>query len=60
MTMTRRRGTMMKKNKKAAADRERKMKMIKELDDRVQDTPPGELRDDLEFTRDKLFRRLLY
>jgi hypothetical protein len=30
------------------------MKMIKELDDIIRKTPEGEIRTDLEFTRDKL------
>ena len=38
----------------AAAEREKKMKLIKELDDIIQKTPEGEIRNDLEFTRDKL------
>ena len=40
--------------KNAAAEREKKMKLIKELDDIIQKTPEGEIRNDLEFTRDKL------
>ena len=34
------------------------MKLIKELDDIIQDTPPDEIRTDLEFTRDKLLSSL--
>ncbi len=32
--------------------------MIKELDDIIQKTPPGEIRTDLEFTRHKLISSL--
>jgi hypothetical protein len=41
-----------------AANHERIMKMIKELDEIIQKTPPGEIRTDLEFTRDKLISSL--
>ena len=34
------------------------MKMIKELDDIIRKTPAGEIRTDLEFTRDKLISSL--
>lgn len=34
------------------------MKMIKELDDIIRKTPEGEIRTDLEFTRNKLFSSL--
>jgi hypothetical protein len=41
-----------------AANHERIMKMIKELDDIIRKTPAGEIRTDLEFTRDKLISSL--
>jgi predicted class III extradiol MEMO1 family dioxygenase len=41
-----------------AANHERIMKMIKELDDIIRKTPEGEIRTDLEFTRDKLISSL--
>ncbi len=44
--------------KKAADIRERKIKMIKELDDIIRKTPEGEIRTDLEFTKDKLISSL--
>ncbi len=34
------------------------MKLIKELDDIIQQTSPGEIRTDLEFARDKLISSL--
>jgi hypothetical protein len=46
-------------NKTITADNhERIMKMIKELDDIIRKTPEGEIRTDLEFTRDKLISSL--
>ena len=41
-----------------AANHERIMKMIKELDDIIRKTPGGEIRTDLEFTKDKLISSL--
>ena len=41
-----------------ADNHERIMKMIKELDDIIRKTPEGEIRTDLEFTRDKLISSL--
>jgi hypothetical protein len=41
-----------------AANHEKIMKMIKELDDIIQQTSPGDIRTDLEFTRDKLISSL--
>jgi hypothetical protein len=37
---------------------ERIMKLVKELDDIIQKTSPGQIRNDLEFTRDKLIASL--
>jgi hypothetical protein len=41
-----------------AANHERIMKMIKELDDIIRKTPEGEIRTDLEFTRNNLISSL--
>jgi hypothetical protein len=39
--------------------RQRKLLMLKELEDIIQNTRPGEIRSDLEFTRDRLTEQLV-